>query len=97
MRQPGDEERSRGPVAADPEAFAALLRRERQPELIQRSLGWRLLAPRVEAIAGGVAAAVCRASDRKSRVAGAAVAWSRDWRTSFDDESLRLSAWLTSA
>jgi hypothetical protein len=37
-----------------------------------------------------------RAADLEGRVAGAAVRWSRDWRTSFDDALLRrLTEWLT--
>ncbi len=52
--------------------------------------------PTVDGVAAGIREAAGRAPDVAGRVAGAEVAWSRDWRTSLDDALLgRLSAWLT--
>jgi hypothetical protein len=51
------------------------------------------VAPTVAAIAR-LADAVARTSDYAGRVAGSEVAWSRDWRTSFDDAFLRRLAEL---
>jgi glycosyltransferase involved in cell wall biosynthesis len=47
------------------------------------------VAPTVAAIGRGLTDAVARTSDYAGRVAGSEVAWSRDWRTSFDDAFLR--------
>jgi hypothetical protein len=52
--------------------------------------------PTVEAITVGLREAMRLTADLEGRVAGAAVRWSRDWRTSFDDALLRrLTDWLT--
>lgn len=45
-------------------------------------------APTVDGIAAAIGRAVAAAGDGARRVAGAEVAWSRDWRTSFDDALL---------
>jgi hypothetical protein len=53
------------------------------------------VAPTVAEVAAGLAAAAARAGDLEARVAGSAVAWSRDWRRSFDAALLhRLGEWL---
>jgi hypothetical protein len=51
--------------------------------------------PSIEGILDGLRAAVAGASDWDRRVRGSHVRWSREWRTSFDDELLgRLEAAL---
>ncbi len=53
------------------------------------------VAPTVEGIAQGLLAATTAAADSERRVRGSAVAWSRDWDTSFDAALLdQLTAWL---
>ena len=42
--------------------------------------------PTLDALAGGLAAAVRRADDLDARVQGSEVRWSRSWATSFDDD-----------
>lgn len=55
------------------------------------------VAPTVDAIASGLATAAGRVGDHAARAAGAQVAWSRDWRTSFDDDLMRqLAGFLAS-
>jgi hypothetical protein len=52
-----------------------------------RAISANLLAgpPAVDAIAEMLAQAVAGAGDAERRVRGSAVAWSRDWQSSFDD------------
>ncbi|HYZ80614.1 MAG TPA: hypothetical protein VE571_05065, partial [Solirubrobacteraceae bacterium] len=52
-----------------------------------RAISGNLLAapPVIEAIADALGEAVAGAGDAERRVAGSAVAWSRDWQTSFDE------------
>ena len=52
-----------------------------------RAISGNLLAgpPAIEAIADALGEAVAGAGDAERRVRGSAVAWSRDWQTSFDD------------
>ena len=53
------------------------------------------VAPTVAGVVDGLREAVGRSRDLEARAAGAEVAWSSDWRTSFDDALLaRLSAVL---
>jgi hypothetical protein len=54
--------------------------------------------PTIEAIAAGLGEAIRRSADHVARVAGASVAWSRSWRTSFDDAFLaRVGDFLASS
>jgi glycosyltransferase involved in cell wall biosynthesis len=51
--------------------------------------------PSVDAIAGALGAAAAAVDDAGRRIAGATVAWSRDWDDSFGDELLdRVAGWL---
>ncbi|MCC6763594.1 MAG: glycosyltransferase [Deltaproteobacteria bacterium] len=45
--------------------------------------------PTLDGVRTGIVEAVRRSDDLAARVAGAEVAWSRDWRTSFDDAIVR--------
>jgi GT2 family glycosyltransferase len=56
-----------------------------------RAISTNLIAgpPAVDAIAEALAEAVAGAGDADRRARGSAVAWSRDWQTSFDDALVR--------
>ena len=56
-----------------------------------RAISPNLIAaePTVDGVAAAIASAVAGAGDAERRVAGADVAWSSDWRTSFDDALMR--------
>jgi hypothetical protein len=55
-----------------------------------RAISGNILAvePTIEGVAGGLATAASRVGDVAARVAGADVAWSRNWEQSFPDELL---------